>query len=91
MMLITLPNMAGDVCTCVPTLRASCTGNFCFSTSSDRRQEALVDGDVGALRVLEPPLIGIGVAAVGERQAVPFEDEAHRAIERVDCRDASEW
>ena len=49
-----------------------------------RRREALVDGQVGALRVLDPPLVGVGAAAEGELEAGPVEDEADGTVHRVD-------
>ena len=51
-----------------------------------RRKEAFVDGDIRAFRMLQPPLVRISVAGVGELEAVPVEDEADRPIESMNGR-----
>ena len=47
-----------------------------------------MDGDVSAFRVLHPPFVRVGIAAEGKFEPVSFEDEAHRAIKRMDRREA---
>ena len=51
--------------------------------------EALVDGEVGALGVLDVPLVGDRVAAEDELEAVPLEAVADRAVDAVDRRPGS--
>ena len=46
----------------------------------DRREEALVNRNVRALRVLDPPLVRNRVARVRELEPVPFEDEADGTV-----------
>ena len=51
-----------------------------FCDHQSRRQKAFMDGDVRALRMLNPPFVRVSIAGVRERQPVPFEDEAYGPI-----------
>ena len=51
--------------------------------------EAFVDRNVGALRILRVPLVRIGIPTKHELETVPLDDEAHRSIEGVDGRNGT--
>ena len=38
---------------------------------------------------VKPPLVRVGITAEGKLEPVPLQDEAHRTIEGMDCRDGS--
>ena len=54
------------------------------------RCKALVDSEVGTGGVAHPPFVRVRVAAERELETLPLEQEAHRAVQRVDRRDRAD-
>jgi hypothetical protein len=54
------------------------------------RDEALMNGKIGTLRMLDEPLVGVGIAPENELESLPLQAEADGAIQRVDRRPGSD-
>ena len=51
--------------------------------------KAFVDSQISILRIFRKPFIRVGITAEHKLEAVPFDNETYRTIQRVNCRDGA--